>query len=87
MQRATEQEALADEQTALAESFDSLPSQLGEVLQKKMEEGIKTKKELARDFFEKMDINHDVGRRAVQPASMACLPAHTSRFASLHQHH
>ena len=58
LQMAAEQEAKAAEQEALAMSAGSLPSQLGALLQKKMEEGMKTK-ELAKEFFQKMDKNGD----------------------------
>ena len=49
LQWAEAQDAMAQEQAKLAESFDSLPSKLGDVLQKKMEEGIQTKKEVRGD--------------------------------------
>ena len=67
LQMAAEQEATAAEQEALATSAGTLPSQLGALLQKKMEEGMKTK-ELAKEFFEKMDKNGDVSLPGLEPA-------------------
>ena len=58
LKMATGFEELAAEQSAISKKGASLPSQLGELLQQKMEDGMRTK-ELAKEFFAQMDKNGD----------------------------